>query len=104
MSYDRNHVVGSLFILGSFGLNGNMHFTFIHVFWGLIACLYSLLKNVPLHGRTAVYLHIHLLKDILLLPGFDYYKAAINIWMQCVHISFQIGCVSTQECSCWTVC
>lgn len=34
MSYDRNHVVGSLFILGSFGLTGNMHFTFIHVFLG----------------------------------------------------------------------
>ena len=52
----------------------NMHVSFLHVFSCLTAHLFLVLKNIPLHIYTTVYVSIHLMKDILSTPKFGNYK------------------------------
>ena len=47
-----------------------MHVSFLHVFSHLIFICFLVLKNIPLHIYSTVYLSIHLMKDILSTPKF----------------------------------
>ena len=50
------------------------HVSFLHVFSCLTSYLFLVLKNIPLHTYTTVYVSIHLMKDILSTPKFGNYK------------------------------
>ena len=48
----------------------NIHFSFIHVFHGLLAYFFVLLNNIPLYGCTTISVSIHLLKSRLVAFSF----------------------------------
>lgn len=72
----ESHIVGIIpyisFSDWLFSLS-NMHLRFVHVFSCSKPHFFLALNNIPLSGCTAVYLFIHLLKDILVLPTFGNY-------------------------------
>ena len=85
----------------------NVHLWVLQVFLWLIssfvfflACFFLALKNIPLFGSIAVYLSIHLVKNILVVSKFRWWE--IKLIQKSMHVLFVD--IVFLLCTNWTVC
>lgn len=85
----------------------NVHLWVLQVFLWLIssfvfflACFFLALKNIPLFGSIAVYLSIHLVKNILVVSRFRWWEIKLiqkSMHVLFVDIVFLFACLSQKQ-------